>query len=79
MEKKGATRICTGEFSDKWQITALYVASVSDGLLPIQLIYQGLTNPDYLFPPHLHIMCPPPTHWSNEETVLEYVDNYNGP
>ena len=76
MEKKGSTRIEIGGFSDKRQITALFAATLSGDFLPIQLVYQGKTkrcHPDYLFPPDWHITHTP-THWSNEETMLEYID-----
>ena len=44
MEKKGATRIEIGGFSNKRQITALFAASLNGNFLPIQLVYQGKTK-----------------------------------
>ena len=76
MEKKGATRIEVGGFSDKRQITALFAATLSGDFLPILLVHHGKAkrcHPEYPFSPDwpiTHI----PFHWSNEETMLEYIN-----
>ena len=59
--------------NDKRQITAVFCGSASGEFLPVQLIYIGKTarHPRYLFPPEWNITH----HWSNEDTMEEYVDN----
>ena len=76
MEKKGTKKIEIGGLNDKRQITGLFAATMSGDFLPIQLVYQGKTkrsHPDYPFPSDWHITHTS-THWSNEETMLEYID-----
>ena len=43
--------------------------------MPIQLIYKGKTprcHPHFQFPSDWHVTHSP-KHWSNEETILEYI------
>ena len=61
---------------DKRQITALLACTLSGKLLPPQLIYQGLTDachPKVNFPKPWHITHSE-NHWSNEKTMLDYID-----
>ena len=39
--------------------------------LPVQLIYQGKTDPKFCFPLDWHS----PNHWSNESTMLGYINH----
>ena len=58
---------------DKRQITAVLGCSMSG---PFQLIYEGKTSrclPSYDFPEGFDITCNA-THWSNETTMLRYLD-----
>ena len=62
---------------DKRQITAIYCGTILGDFLPLQLIYQGKTprcHPHYKFPPEWSITHSP-KHWSNEQTMLEYIDH----
>ena len=75
MEKEGAKRIEIIGASDKRQITAVFCCSLIGDFLPIQLIYGGKTercHPKFEFPGDWHITHSM-KHWSNEETMLQYV------
>ena len=57
------------------QITAVFCGTMDGEFLPPQLIYQGKTKaclPKHLFSSGWHITYTP-NHWSNEETMKEYV------
>ena len=77
MEKRGTKRVEIKGVDDKRQITAVIACTVSGKFLPIQLIYQGTTTRCHpkgvMFPSDWHISCTS-NHWSNEETMLEYID-----
>ena len=75
MEKEGAKRVEIKGFDDKRQLTAVFAATISGKLLPMQLIYQGKTNqchPKVKFPNKWHITHSP-NHWSNETTMVNYI------
>ena len=60
---------------DKCQLTAVFAGTMSGEFLPPQLIYQGKTTrclPHYDFPAGWHLTYSP-NHWSNEETMKEYI------
>ena len=62
---------------DKQQITAVLAGTMQGDLLPLPLIYKGKTlrcHPNYKFPPGWHITHSP-NHWSNEPTMIEYIEN----
>ena len=59
--------------NDKQQITAVFIGSMQGDFLLLRLIYKGKSHPKYKFPPGLHITHSP-SHWSNETTVLEYIE-----
>ena len=62
---------------DKRQLTAVFAGSMSGESLPPQLIYQGKTTrclPHYDFPAGWHLIYSP-NHWSNEETMKEYIEH----
>lgn len=76
MEKKGTKRVEIVAADDKRQITAVFACSLSGTFLPMQIIYQG-TTPRCLpkgvkFPADWHITYTA-NHWSNEETMVEYL------
>ena len=76
MEKRGIKSVEISATDDKRQITAVFVCSLSGNFLPIQLIHKG-TTPRHLpssvpFPSDRHITYTA-NHWSNTETMLEYV------
>ena len=61
---------------DKRQITAVLGCSMNGDVLPFQLIYEGKTTrclPIYTFPEGFDITFNP-THWSNEATMLRYLE-----
>ena len=78
MELRGTKRVEISNMDDKRQITAVFACTCSGKFLPIQLIYQGTTHRCYpqgvLFPPDWDICCTP-NHWSNEATMIKYVQN----
>ena len=75
LEQKGARRAELIGVNDKRQITAVFCGSLSGDFLPLQVIYQGKTprcHPRYQFPLDWDVSHTP-THWSNEETMKEYL------
>ena len=76
MEEQGSKRVDVAGANDKRQITAVFCGSLVGDFLPVQIIYQGKTprcHPKYQFPPDWNITHSP-KHWSNEETMIEYVE-----
>ena len=77
MEKRGTKRVEIAAADDKRQITALFTCTAAGKFLPIQLIYEGSTNrcfpKNVTFPEGWNITCSP-NHWSNGNTMLEYVN-----
>ena len=75
MDKKGNKRIPIQGHQDKRQIMAVMCVSLIGELLPLQLVYGGRTrrcHPAYQFPGNWCITHTD-NHWSNESTMLEYV------
>ncbi|XP_063400328.1 uncharacterized protein LOC134684939 [Mytilus trossulus] len=77
MEKKGTQQISISGLDDKRQITLLLAVSMSGDLLPPQLIYPGKTDrclPKGVdFPSTWDVICTE-THWSNEDTMMQFVN-----
>ena len=76
LEKEGSKRVEIVGKDDKRQITAVLGCSMSGSILPFQLIYEGKTPrcfPNVEFPKDWDITCNP-THWSNETTMLSYLE-----
>ena len=76
MEKEGTKQVAVVGKDDKREITALLAARASGNLLPPQLIYQGNTtscHPKVTFPGKWNVTHSD-NHWSNEKTMLEYLD-----
>jgi sulfur relay (sulfurtransferase) DsrC/TusE family protein len=79
-EVKGAKVVKVIGADDKRQITCCVASSMDGDLLPLQLIFQGKTNACH--PPetqeskeaHLH-MTHSENHWSNLETMKQWVDD----
>lgn len=77
MEQRGSKRVEIGGEGDKRQITAIFCGTLYGDFLPLQLIYKGKTprcHPRYKFPADWNITHSP-KRWSNENTMLEYIDN----
>lgn len=75
MEAKGSKRVEIVGMGDKRQITAVYCGAMSGEFLPAQRIYQGKTTaclPRHKFPSDWHVTYTP-NHWSNEDTMMEYI------
>ena len=76
MEAEGAKRVEIAGKNDKRQLTAVLAGSMTGNFLPPQVIYQGKTQrclPQYQFPPKWHITYSI-NHWSNEDTMKEYIE-----
>ena len=76
MEKEGTKRVEVVAKDDKRQMTAVFAGSLSGDFLPPQLIYEGKTNrclPCFQFPATWNITHTA-NHWSNEETMKEYIE-----
>ena len=77
MEQRGARRVEMVGVNDKRQITAVFCGSLVGDFLPIQLIYKGKTSrchPKFQFPEGWDITHAP-NHWSNEFTMIQYINN----
>ena len=77
MERQGEKRVEMVGVNDKRQITAVFCGTMLGEFLPVQLIYQGKTDrchPKFSFPPDWHITHSP-NHWSNESTMLGYINH----
>ena len=77
MNQCGAKRVDMVGLDDKCQITVVLCSTLTGELLPVQLIYAGTTSgchPKFNFPPGWHITYSK-KHWSNEETMIQYVEN----
>ncbi len=76
MEKRGTKRVEISGVDDKRQITAVFGCTLTGKFLPIQLVYKGTTERCHpkgvVFPSDWHI-CSTANHWSNEETMINYV------
>ena len=77
MEVKGARRVEIAGLNDKRQMTMVLAGTVSGDFLPPQLIYSGSTAKslpqNVTFPCDWHLTTTP-THWSNEQTMMDYID-----
>ena len=76
MEERGKTKIIIKGIEDKREITALLAVTLSGGLLPPQLLYQGKTDrchPHITFPADWDVFHTD-NHWSNTSTVLRFID-----
>ena len=76
MEKEGVTRVEVTGKDDKGQITLLLAGSLTGKFLPPQVIYEGKTKrcfPPFQFPSTWNTTYTQ-THWSNEESIKEYVE-----
>ena len=77
MEIEGSTQVNVVGLEDKREITVVLCCTLSGDLLPPQVIYTGQTSqchPNVSFPEGWHIWHSK-NHWSNEQTMLEYVKN----
>ena len=75
MDKLGSSRVEVTGVNDKRLITAIFCGSLTGDFLPIQVIYKGKTtrfHPHYEFPSDWHVTHSP-KHWSNEDTMLDYI------
>ena len=76
MEKEGTKRVEIIAADDRRQITAVFAGTATGDFLPPQLIYKGTTTqclPTTPFPTDWHITYND-THWSNEITMIHYVE-----
>ena len=77
MAKEGSKRVEICGMDDKRQITAVFGCNMIGEFLPVQLIYKGKTDkchPSFQFPSDWNITHSP-NHWSNEDTMKDYIVN----
>ena len=77
MAVKGSKRVAIKGVDDKRQITGIFCASLLGDFLPIQIIYSGKTNrchPHFDFPADW-LISHTENHWSNEATMVAYVES----
>ena len=76
MDSEGCKRVQVIRANDKQQITAVFSVTLSGEFMCPQLIYQGTTTkclPSVRFPPDWHVTFTE-NHWSNENTMEDYLD-----
>ena len=77
IEERGSKRIELVDIKDKCQITAVFCCTIQGDFLPVQLIYKGTTrrcHPKHKFPAGWDITHSK-KHWSNESTMIQYIQN----
>ncbi len=77
MERKGTKRIKLSGLNDKRMITGIFCGNLIGELLPFPIIYGGTTkrcHPTTPFPADWDITHNK-KHWSNEATMLSYIEN----
>ncbi len=77
MACKDSKRVEIKGLGDKRQITGVFCGTLIGEFLPIQFIYTGKTarcHPSYEFPADWDVTHTP-NHWSNEGTMIQYIDN----
>ena len=75
MQSEGAKKVEIIAKDDKRQITIVFAGSLKGDVLPLQVIYQGKTPrclPSVKLPSNWHITFSE-NHWSNEDTMHDYV------
>lgn len=73
---KGSKQVSIVGLDDKREITVLLAASMFGSMLPPQILYQGTTDRCHAqvqFPEEWDIWHSS-NHWSNEDTMLRYID-----
>jgi hypothetical protein len=78
-EQQGSQQVSIKGLDDKCQITLLLATTKSGALLPLQVIYPGKTNrclPKGVTFPDNWDVTQTESHWSNEETMIQFVDNF---
>ena len=82
MDVKGSRRVEVAGLKDKRQMTAVFAGSADGNFLPPQLIYSGTTTKclprNVKFPSEWHVTSTT-NHWSNEDTMFEYIDRIIAP
>lgn len=76
MESQGSRQVSIVGIDDKREMTVLVTTSLSGTLLPPQLLYAGKTDkchPKVQFPSDWDVHHSE-NHWSNQETMLRYVE-----
>ena len=76
MEKEGTKQVPVVGKDDKREVTILLSIAATGDLLPPQVIYQGKTSGCHAkvtFPEGWNI-TQSESHWSNESTMLEYIE-----
>ena len=77
MEKIGESKVAINGMADKRNITAVLSVALDGTFLPPQLIYTGLTarsQPTVQFPENFHV-TQNAEHWSNEDTMIQFLEN----
>lgn len=76
LEDKGSKQVAVVGKDNKRKITSLLAVSADGALLPPQVIYKGNTSGCHAkvtFPADWNVTHSP-SHWSTEETMLEFLD-----
>ena len=76
MAPTGSSKVSINGAADKKALTVLATVTMSGDISPFQMIYKGLTDrslPKAPRPDSFHLVANA-NHWSNEDTMLQYVD-----
>ena len=76
LEQEGTAKIKVAGVDDKREITGVVAASMAVEMVPLQLLYTGVTDrcqPTFQFPDDWDIWHSS-NHWANESTTLRYID-----
>ena len=77
MEKTGESKVAINGMAVKRNITAVLSVALEGTFLPPLLIYTGLTarsQPTVQFPENFHV-TQNAKHWSNEDTMIQFLEN----
>lgn len=76
MDQEGISKVAIAGQSDKRALAAILTVSMAGDFLPMQLIYSGKTAkslPKSKFPSGFSL-TQNPSHWSNEDTMISYIE-----
>ena len=76
LEQQGTAKIKVAGVDDKREVTAVVAASMTGDLLPLQMLYTGVTercHPTFNFPDKWNVWHSS-NHWANESTTLCYIE-----
>ena len=77
MEAEGTSNVSIAGGADKKALSAIFTVTLSGEFLPMHLVYLGKTSqslPKHIFPTGFSL-TKNPSHWSNKETMMLYIND----